>query len=89
MGSTPEGMGCHILSSVKMTLNAGRLLVQELICFSAFLYQYIEFFVFLKVSRRGGYSPPSPSKSATGMENNDMIEISSFSSYDDVEVMQQ
>ena len=31
--------------------------------FSAFLYQYIEFFVFLKVVRRGSYSP-SP-KSAT------------------------
>ena len=39
--------------------------MQELICFSAFLYQYIEFFVFLKVARRGGYSPPSPPKSAT------------------------
>ena len=34
-------------------------------CFSAFLYQYIEFFVFLKVAKRGGYSPPSPPKSAT------------------------
>ena len=34
-------------------------------CFSAFLYQYIEFFVFLKVGRRGGYSPPSPPKSTT------------------------
>ena len=32
--------------------------MQELICFSAFLYQYIEFLVFLKVSRR-------PPKSAT------------------------
>ena len=41
--------------------------MQELICFSAFLYQYIEFFVFLKFSRRGGYSPssPPPPKSAT------------------------
>ena len=42
------------------------MLMQELICISAFLYQYIEFFVFLKVFRRGGYSPPSPlPKSAT------------------------
>ena len=34
--------------------------MQELLCFSAFVYQYIEFFVFLKVARRGGgggYSP--------------------------------
>ena len=31
-----------------MTLNAG------INMFSAFLYQYIEFFVFLKVARRGG-----------------------------------
>ena len=37
--------------------------MQELIYFSAFLYQYIESFAFLKVARRGGYSP---SKSATG-----------------------
>ena len=35
--------------------------MQELICFSAFLYQYIEFFVFLKpVARRGGYPPLNP-----------------------------
>ena len=27
--------------------------MQELICFSAFLYQYIESFAFLKVARRG------------------------------------
>ena len=40
--------------------------MEELICFSAFLYQYTEFFVFLKVGRRGGYTPPNPSpKSAT------------------------
>ena len=32
--------------------------MQELICFSAFLYQYIEFFVFLKVARRGAIAPP-------------------------------
>ena len=37
--------------------------MQELICFSAFLYQYIESFAFLKVARRGGYGLP---KSATG-----------------------
>ena len=35
--------------------------MEELICFSAFLYQYIEFFVFLKVARRGGaIAPPTP-----------------------------
>ena len=28
--------------------------MQELICFSAFLYQYIESFVFLEVARRRG-----------------------------------
>ena len=41
--------------------------MQELICFSAFLYQYIEFFVFLKVARRGGgaIAPLAPPKSAT------------------------
>ena len=32
--------------------------MQKLICFSAFLYQYIEFFVFLKVARRGGAIAP-------------------------------
>ena len=40
--------------------------MQELICFSAFLYQYIEFFVFLKVARRGwAIAPLAPPKSAT------------------------
>ena len=39
--------------------------MQELIGFSAFLYQYIEFITFFKVARRGGYSPPSPPKSTT------------------------
>ena len=39
--------------------------MQELMCFSVFLYQYIESLMFLKVARRGGgYSPPP--KSATG-----------------------
>ena len=34
--------------------------MQELMCFSAFLYQYIESIMFLEVARRGGYNPPSP-----------------------------
>ena len=34
--------------------------MQELMCFSAFLYQYIEFFVFLKVARRGAIAPLAP-----------------------------
>ena len=34
--------------------------MQELICFSAFLYQYIDFFVFLKVARRGAIAPLNP-----------------------------
>ena len=41
--------------------------MQKLMCFSAFLYQYIESIMFLEFARRGGgYSPPSPPpKSAT------------------------
>ena len=39
MGSTPEGMGCHILLSVKMTLNAGiNVLVHFYINTLSFLY---------------------------------------------------
>ena len=34
--------------------------MEELIYFSAFLYQYIEFFVFLKVARRGAIAPLAP-----------------------------
>ena len=51
VGVTPEGMGHHILYSVKLTL-------QEIFYFSAFLYQYIEYFVFLEVPRRGVQPPP-------------------------------
>ena len=48
--------------------------MQELICISAFLYQYIEFFMFLKVARRGGYNPPTPPpKSATGQLMKNLI----------------
>ena len=32
--------------------------MQELMCFSAFLYQYIESLMFLEVARRGDSSPP-------------------------------
>ena len=51
LGTTPEGMGHHILLSVKMTLN---------LSFSVFLYHYIDSSVFLEVARRGGLQPPSP-----------------------------
>ena len=51
VGAAPEGMGNYILLRVKMTLNA---------IFSAFLYHYIDSFVFLEDARRDGYSSPSP-----------------------------
>ena len=34
--------------------------MQELICFSVFLYHYIDSSVFLEVTRRGGYNPLNP-----------------------------
>ena len=46
MGATPEGMGCHILLSVKMTLNA------RICMFYCILYQYTEIFVFLEVAKK-------------------------------------
>ena len=40
--------------------------MQELMCFNAFLYQYIESIMFLEVARRGGaIAPLAPPKSAT------------------------
>ena len=43
-----------------MTLNV------RIIVFQCILYQYIESFVFLEVSRRGSYTPLAPPKFATG-----------------------
>ena len=40
-------------------------LMQELICFSPFVYHYIDSSVFLEVARRGGLQPPTPPKSTT------------------------
>ena len=56
VGATPEGIGHHILLSVKLHL------MQKLICFmhSAFLYHYIDSSVFLEVARRGLYLTPLP-----------------------------
>ena len=42
--------------------------MQELMCFSAFLYQYIESLMFLEVARRGGaIAPLALPKSATAL----------------------
>ena len=50
--ATPEGMGYHILLSVKMTHNAR---------INMFYDHHIDSSVFLEVARRlGGYSPPAP-----------------------------
>ena len=59
MGATPEGMGYHILLSVKMTLNARikYVLVHFYITTLTLLYS-------LRL-QGGSYSPPSPPKSAT------------------------
>ena len=56
MGATPEGMGHHILLSMKMTLITYAR--STVICFSAFLYHYIDSSVFLEVARRGGTTAP-------------------------------
>ena len=50
--ATPQKvLACTILYSVKM-------IMLELMCFSAFPYQYIESFAILRVARRGNYNPP-------------------------------
>ena len=54
VGATPEGMGYHILLSVKMTHDV------RINMFSAFLYHYMDSSIFLEAARRGGYSPPAP-----------------------------
>ena len=53
-GASPEGMGHHILYSVKMRLN------ERIDMFSAFLYQYTESFVFLEVARGRAIAPLPP-----------------------------
>ena len=61
MGATPEGMGYHILLSVKMTLDV------RINMFSAFLYHYMDSSIFLEAARRGGGAIAlQPPKSATG-----------------------
>ena len=47
-GYNPRRYMGHYILSVKM---------QELTCFSAFLYNYIDSFVFLEVARRGAIAP--------------------------------
>ena len=37
-------------------------LIHELICFSTFLYHYIDFSIFLEVVRRGAIAPLAPPK---------------------------
>ena len=48
MGSIPEGMGCHILSSIKYHL------MQELICFSALYINTSSFLYSLRSPGGGG-----------------------------------
>ena len=51
VGTTPEGMGHHILFSVKMTLNSR---INIAMSFSAFLYHYIGLMYSLRL--QGGSS---------------------------------